>query len=201
MKRFSILLFALILFNLSQIIAQDKPTALIKGESATVSENLVKVETVFPNLLGLSYEKKISQHISIYSMLGFVYYGKGANTSITIYGSNDYYAITPQITVQPRFYHNLGKRAALDKSTDYNSANYVGFTTRFFHQSFFLSNSDRIPRGPAVLDLMLSYGLQRSFFKRMNFDVAIQPGIEISQGQAKFFIGLNLQLGFIVFSN
>lgn len=199
--KISVLLLIIICISITDLKAQDKPSALIKGESASVADNLMKVETLFPNLLGLSYEKKISQHISIYSMLGFVYYGKGANTSITIYGSNDYYAITPQITVQPRIYHNLGKRAALDKNIDYNSANYVGFTSRFFHQSFFLTNSDSIPRGPAVLDLMLSYGLQRSFFKRMNFDVAIQPGIEISQGQAKFFIGLNLQLGFIVFSN
>lgn len=197
----SILLLLMFCFAVTDVKAQEKPTALVKGESASVEDNLVKVETLFPNLLGLSYEKKISQQISIYSMLGFVYYGKGATTYITLFGPSEYYAITPQITVQARFYHNLKKRAALDRNIAYNSANYVGFATRFFHQSFFLSDSDSLPRGPAVLDLMLSYGLQRSFFKRMNFDVAIQPGIEISQGQATAFIGLNLQLGFIVFSN
>lgn len=198
--KISFVLLIIISISVMGVKAQDKPSALVKGESDFLADNLLKVETLFPSLLGLSYEKKISQNISIYSMLGFVYYGKGATTYITI-GSSEYYAITPQITVQPRFYHNLGKRASSDKNISYNSANYVGFSTRFFHQSFFLSNSDRFSRGPAVLDLMLSYGLQRSFFNRMNFDVAIQPGIEISEGQAELFIGLNLQLGFILFSN
>lgn len=197
----SILLLLMFCFAVTDVKAQEKSSALVKGESATVADNLVKLETLFPNLVGLSFEKKISQQISIYSMLGFVYYGKGANTYITLFGPSEYYAITPQITVQPRFYHNIKRRAALDKNIAFNSANYVGFATRFFHQSFFLSNSDRLPRGPAVLDLMLSYGLQRTFFNRMNFDIAIQPGIEISQGQAKAFIGLNFQLGVVVFSN
>lgn len=197
----SVHVMIIISISMMGVKAQDKPSVFIKGESDSLADNLVKVETLFPNLLGLSYEKKISQQITIYSMLGLVYYGKGATTYITIFGPSEYYAITPQITVQPRFYYNLDKRAASDKNVDNNSANYVGFAARFFHQSFFLSNSDRFSRGPAVLDLMLSYGLQRSFFNRMNFDLAIQPGIEISQGQADFFVGLNLQLGFVVFSN
>jgi len=65
----------------------------------------------------------------------------------------------------------------------------------------FYSNSDSIQKGSAVLDLMLSYGLQRTFFKRVNWDMAIEPGIEFYDGQAEFFIGIKLQLGFVVFSN
>ena len=31
--------------------------------------------------------------------------------------------------------------------------------------------------------------------------MAIEPGIEFYDGQAEFFIGIKLQLGFVVFSN
>ncbi|WMN12205.1 hypothetical protein QYS49_32810 [Marivirga salinae] len=201
MKRYSIILFAISLISTIDLKAQDKPAALIKGESATVSENLIKFEIGSPNGIGISYEKKLGHHISLYNIIGLRVFGGGGTTSQAIYGVSPWYVLTPQISVQPRFYHNLDKRAAMDKNINYNSANYVGFTARFYHQSFFYSNSDRIGNSPAVLDLMLSYGLQRSFFKRLNFDLAIQPGIEFTSWQPTFFLGLNLQLGFIVFSN
>lgn len=201
MKKISTLLFALIFFYSLQIIAQDKPSALIKGESATVSENLVKVETLFPNLLGVSYEKKFRKNISFYSMIGLLGYYGGGSISQANYGVSSYYVLTPQITVQPRFYHNLSKRAASDKNTNYNSANYVGLSARFYDEGLFITNAEDFPKGPAIFDLMLSYGLQRSFFNRLNFDMAIQPGIEFTSKGAEVFIGINLQLGFIVFSN
>ncbi|MGJ3233441.1 hypothetical protein [Marivirga sp.] len=201
MQRFSILVVALILFASFKINAQDKPAALIKGESASVSENLIKLETFYPNLLGISYEKKIRKEFSIYCMMGFLGHYGGGSISQATYGVSSYYVLTPQVMVQPRFYHNLSKRAASDKCTAYNSANYVGFAARFYDEGLFITNAENYPKGPAIFDLMLSYGLQRNFFSRLNFDMAIQPGIEFTSAGAGAFIGINLQLGFIVFSN
>jgi len=201
MKKFSITLFAILLFNLFQVKAQDKPDALVKGESASVSENLVKVETLYPNLLGVSYEKKLTNNTSLYSMVGLLGFYGGGSTAQSLYGANPYYILMPQITVQPRFYHNLSKRAASDKNIKFNAANYVGLSARFYDEGVFITNTENHPKGLAVFDLMLSYGFQRTFFKRVNWDMSIQPGIEFYDGQAGFFIGFNLQLGAVIFSN
>lgn len=201
MMKISTLFFALICINLFSLNAQDEPSALIKGESASVVENLVKVETLYPNLLGVSYEKKFRKDISLYSMVGFLgSYGGGSNSEVK-YGVSSYFVLTPQITVQPRFYHNLGKRAASDKNTNYNSANYIGLSARVYDEGLFITNAENFPKGAAKLDLMLSYGLQRTFFNRMNFDLAIQPGFQFTSAGATPILGVNLQLGFIVFSN
>ena len=200
MKRFSLALALFLLFGVINVQAQDKPAALIKGQSATVANNLVKIEIGIPSALGISYEKKLAQNISLYSMIGFWVRGGGGVGTQSVYGVSPFYQILPQVTLQPRFYHNLSKRAALDKNIIHNSANYVGMSARFYHLGVFYSNSDRIQSGSGVFDVMLSYGLQRSFFKRLNWDMAIQPGIEFYDGQAEFFIGLNLQLGVVVFS-
>jgi len=199
--RISIVVFTFSCISLFNLSAQDKPSALVKGESASVSENLVKVETLFPNLLGVSYEKKIKKDISIYSMVGILgHYGGGSIPQAT-YGVSSYYVLIPQITVQPRFYHNLSKRAASDKNANFNSANYVGFSARVYDEGLFISNAENFPKGPVTFDLMLSYGLQRNFFNRLNIDMAIQPGVEFSSRGPMAFLGINLQLGFIVFSN
>ena len=199
--RTSFFLFILLYFSVFNLKAQEKPSALVKGESATVSDQILKIETLFPNLFGLSYETKLGQHFSLYNMIGlFGYYGGGAFAQ-ALYGANPYYILMPQITIQPRFYYDIGKRAATDKKTTYNSANYVGFSARVYHEKISISNADRIPFDAATLDLLLSSGIQRSFFKRLNADLAIGPGIRFSQGEAEFLIGLNLQLGFVLFSN
>ncbi|WP_375579509.1 hypothetical protein ABWH96_00090 [Marivirga tractuosa] len=200
MKRFSVVLVALFLCNSFQMSAQEKPAALIKGEAATVANNLVKVEALFPNVLAVSYEKKLGQSISLYNAVGlFAYYGGGVFAQVA-YGSSPYYIFMPQITVQPRFYHNLSKRAASNRNTNNNSANYVGLSSRFYHENLNFTNTERYPKGSAVLDLMISYGLQRSFFKGVNLDMAFQPGVRITDEGAELLIGVNLQLGFIVFS-
>jgi|GEM_PF-3899764 hypothetical protein len=201
MQKFSIIILSLVILCSFKISAQDKPAALIKGESASVAQNLIKVETLYPNLLGVSYEMKIRKDISIYNMIGFLGHYGGGTISQATYGVSSYYVLTPQVTVQPRFYHNLSERAAYDKNTKFNSANYVGISARFYDEGIFFSNVENYPKGPAFFDLMLSYGLQRTFFKRVNWDMAIEPGIEFYDGQAAFFIGLKLQLGFVVFSN
>jgi len=187
----------LLSFNL---LSQDKPTALIKGESASVSENLIKVELGLPNMVGLSYEKKIKPNVSIYSSFGFLPSIRSGILTQLAYGVNTVWTATPQLTVQPRFYHNLSKRAASDKNIHHNAANYVGLSGRLYHTAVAISNVEESGAGRPVFDLMLSYGFQRSFFKRLNWDMAIQPAIEFYDGQASFFIGFNLQLGFIVFS-
>lgn len=197
----SALLFVIACFSVVNLKAQDKPVALIKGESASVEQNIVKVEALFPSLLALSYEKKMAQSISLYTTLGAMSYYGGGTIARDIYGASPYYIFMPQITVQSRFYHNLGKRAASHKNTNNNAANYVGLTSRFYHEGLYLTNAERLPNGSAVLDLMISYGMQRSFFKRINFDVAFQPGLRITNRGAELLVGINLQLGFIVFSN
>lgn len=199
--RNSFLIFIFICISLINLKAQEKSSALIRGESASVADHLVKVETFFPNLVGVSYEKKLGQNISLYSMFGLLGYYGGGSFAQAKYGANPYYVLVPQITVQPRFYHNLSKRAAFDKNTNYNSANYVGFSARVYHDGLFITNAENIPKGPTVVDIMLSYGLQRSFFKRLNFDMAFQPGIEFTSQGATAFLGINLQLGFVLFSN
>ncbi|SMG44152.1 hypothetical protein SAMN05661096_03097 [Marivirga sericea] len=198
--RLSILLSLLLFISGFHLNAQDKPSAIAKGESASVAQNLIKVETLLPSILAISYEKKLEQNISLYSSISLLGGFGGGTYTRTFYYVDNYYVLTPQIKVQPRFYHNIAKRAASDKNVSSNAANYIGLSGSFYHTSYFLTNAENYPKGPGVFDLQLSYGWQRSFFKRMNIDLALEPGIEFTSGQASFFIGLNLQLGFIVFS-
>lgn len=78
--------------------AQEKPAALVRGEAATVNEHLVKLEISVPNTLGISYEKKLEKHISIYSL----FYGGGL-VSQAIYGLSPYDVVMPQLTLQQIF--------------------------------------------------------------------------------------------------
>lgn len=199
--KFSALFTLFILSVTFNLLSQEKPDALKRGESASVANNLVKVETLLPSILGVSYEKKLQSQISLYSSLSLLGGFGGGDFSRTFYYVDRYYILTPQIKIQPRYYHNISKRAAKDKNITFNSANYVGLSSSFYHTSVNITNAENFPKGDLIYDLQLSYGWQRSFFKRLNIDLAIEPGIEFTQGQASFFIGLSIQLGVVVFSN
>ena len=197
----SVCIIVLLAFAFTQLKSQDKPQSLKNAEQASVSDHLVKIETGLPSVLGLSYEKKLNQRISLYNSISLLGAFGGGSLSRAFYGVDNYYILTPQIKVQPRFYHNLRKRAATDKNVRFNAANYIGLSASFYHTSFFLTNAQSYPQGPAIMDLQLSYGIQRTFFKKFNVDLAVEPGIEFTQGEAVGFIGLNLQLGYILYSN
>lgn len=196
----SVCIIVLLVFAFTQLKSQDKPQSLKNAEQASVSDHLVKIETGLPSVLGLSYEKKLNQRISLYNSISLLGAFGGGSLSRAFYGVDNYYILTPQIKVQPRFYHNLSKRAATDKNVRFNAANYIGLSASFYHTSFFLTNAQSYPQGPAIMDLQLSYGIQRTFFKKFNVDLAVEPGIEFTQGEAVGFIGLNLQLGYILYS-
>ncbi|WP_340152913.1 hypothetical protein [uncultured Marivirga sp.] len=194
-------IIAILVFTFTQSKSQDKPNSLNKGEQVSVSDHLIKIETGLPSLVGLSYEKKLNQNISLYNSISLLGAFGGGSFSRTFYGVDNYYLLTPQIKMQPRLYHNLGMRAIKGKNVNFNAANYLGLSASFYHTSFFLTNAQAFPQGPAVLDVQLAYGIQRIFFKKFNIDLAFEPGLEFTQGEIGAFIGLNLQLGVVVFSN
>jgi hypothetical protein len=103
-----------------------------------------------------------------------------------VLGMDDYfisYTFHPIASLAYRNYYNIAKRDNNRRRTDYNSANYFSLSAMYLFKNLNEPSATGAiaPKGgfiPAVL-----WGIQRSFNKRMFFDVNIGPGYKLDESK------------------
>ncbi len=101
-----------------------------QNDSCETTESLQYVELGFPGGLNYTYEYAFHQKFSIAGRAGLT--GKvGYESSSFLDESyhNWYYAVSPYIEIEPRYYYNLCKRARNGKKTERNTGSFWALRT------------------------------------------------------------------------
>jgi len=125
-------------------------------------------------------ELKLSSKVALRSEFGV----SGINTT----------SISPQVSLEPRFYYNLERRASKNKRIDGNSGNYISLRASYsFHDE-----SELTQGGVFQTILVPSYGIRRNLGKHFNYEVGggLGLGSDNSIEDLNTAIFVNLRLGY-----
>jgi hypothetical protein len=166
MKRFVILSLLLTVVTIQAQQVQDS----IK--KASVENNLVGVQIGLVNL-SLQYEKRLDREITLRTEAG----GQlGYASRETPTGDESTGAITPYLTVEPRWYYGLDRRTRKGRNISNNSSNYLSLQNSYFFESTTLSKVT-YKVVPAVI-IVPKYGIRRSFAKHFNYEFSFGVGYQ-----------------------
>lgn len=79
------------------------------------------------------------------------------------------FAFYPAITIQPKYYYNITKRAEKGKNTKNNSANYFGLQVRYVPDWFVISNTKNLSLSNQI-NIIPTYGFRRNFAENFNYE-------------------------------
>lgn len=79
------------------------------------------------------------------------------------------FAFYPALTIQPKYYYNISKRAENGKNTKNNSANYFGLQVRYIPDWFVISNTKNLSLSNQI-NIIPTYGFRRNFAENFNYE-------------------------------
>lgn len=94
----------------------------------------------------------------------------------------------PGTSINYRYYYNLDKRAAQQKNTVKNSANYIGLDFGAIFPRMFNENNQY----DYQLMITPNWGVQRNQNKNGNFEFAIGPALVINPYEVLLGVGLKV---------
>lgn len=142
---------------------------IAKSQNSSVEKSTYGIQT---DVLGiwLHNEIKLSKQIALRNELGL---------NATIFGGTFYdktgFIMTPVITVEPRWYYNLKKRASKSKNIAGNSGNFVSLKTSFNPDWFVISNYDNL-KTVNHISIIPTWGIKRNFGKHFTYETGFGIG-------------------------
>lgn len=85
-----------------------------------------------------------------------------------LYGKTGF-AFYPALTLQPKYYYNIPKRAENGKNIKNNSANYFGLQVRYIPDWFVISNDKNVSLSNQI-NFIPTYGFRRNFAENFNYE-------------------------------
>lgn len=137
----------------------------------------------------LYHEAKLADEISLRGQVAL---------NPSIWGGDLYsrtgFALTPSVSLAPKYYYNLKKRSADGKDISNNSANYLSLQIDYFPNWFVISNVKGLEVNDAVY-FTPNYGIRRSFARNFNYEFRAGVGIgKIFKGDYSVQTRLDLSL-------
>ncbi|MFT2009153.1 hypothetical protein ACMA1I_10800 [Pontibacter sp. 13R65] len=172
-------------------------TSLAKAQDVSVEKSIYGVQT---GLLGIwaQNESRLSNKIALRSEIGLDagLFGGGARDNMG-------FILTPVLNLEPRWYHNISKRAEKGKRTANNSANFLTAAISFHPDWFVISNKDSwiVHNQVAIIP---TWGIRRVIGRHFTYETAVgfgysyifrkYNGHDASYGETAF--NLKLRLGY-----
>lgn len=168
------------------------------SQNSAVEKSIFGVQT---GVLGLwvHNESKIGNQIALRSEVGL---------DAGIFGGSRYYdgtgfLLIPTITLEPRWYYNLGKRASKSRNTAGNGGNFVSLKTSFLPDWFVISNYDNI-RVINLITMVPTWGIKRNIGNHFNYEVGFGIGYRYSFAKSAGYLenegdaaaNLHLRIGY-----
>lgn len=85
------------------------------------------------------------------------------------------YVLIPSLSVEPRWYYNLKKRAKKGRSTTNNAANFLSLKTTYNPNWFAITNSNNL-NFASVFRIIPSWGIRRDLGANFDFDLRLGVG-------------------------
>lgn len=92
-----------------------------------------------------------------------------------LYGKTGF-AFYPSLTLHPKYYYNISKRAENGKNTKNNSSNYIGLQVRYVPDWFVISNAKNVSLTNQI-NFIPTYGFKRNFAGNFNYEFKAGLGI------------------------
>ena len=113
------------------------------------------------------------------------------------------FLLIPVLSVEPRWYYNLDKRARKGKRTAKNSANAFSVNLRYSPNQYFTTSDYNIDI-PHQLAIVPSWGIRRVYGKHFTFETAIGVGPVVGFGEDSanvartqdVFVDLRVRIGY-----
>ena len=153
----------------------------------------------FKNLFG--FEHKVGKDFSLSAGIGFGFKQEDFSESENDFSSREFSAI-----LESRWYYNMKRRIAENKSKRNLSGNYIGLGARYSRVSKILYSQSFgiVPIGDTIFNLVTDYisiyakwGIQRRFLKRGYFDFGLNTGVEttLNKSNTSFFLSTYIDAG------
>ncbi len=142
----------------------------ISAQEASVEKSVFGLETGFLGIW-LNNEVRLMDQLSLRTEIG-LNAGIFGRSSIK---NQPGFILTPEITLEPRWYYNLKKRKANQKNISNNSGNYFALKTTYSPDWFAISNSENI-NPTSHFSIIPTWGIRRNIGKHFYFETAIGIG-------------------------
>lgn len=139
-------------------------------EKASVEKSVTGVQIGF---FGAEFynEAKLSESFALRSQLELY---------PSIWGGDFYsktgFALTPTISLTPKFYYNLQKRKDLGRNISNNSGNYLALKVEYIPDWFVISNTKDMHVSQTI-SIVPTWGFRRNFAKNFNYEFKAGLGI------------------------
>ena len=138
-------------------------------------------------------ESRLTNQIALRSELGF--YG-GYSKSLYY----EIWAITPVITLEPRWYYNLDKRSKKGYDISDNSGNFLSLNMTYVPDWFSISNYGNVSAINQFL-LVPTWGIRRNIGKNFNYETGIGLGYNFYldnniRSKGETYLNLHLRIGY-----
>jgi hypothetical protein len=143
-----------------------KSGKLSRDTTASVEKSIFSIQTGYLGIW-VNNEARLSNSFVLKSEIGLA-----AGIWVVSLEKVDF-LLTPQVTLEPRWYYNLKKRKSKSKSIAGNSGNFLGLQTGFLPGGWVISNTDVNQR--PVLSLFLVWGIQRQVGRHFNYALGTGP--------------------------
>ena len=134
------------------------------------TQNHHKVYIPFWIGAGYGYEWSVADEVTINSQIDMRAYIGDDDFAI------DNFVFSPRITIEPRYYYNLKKRAEKGKNINSNSANYVSFDLSY-ELPLGLSGIRDVPQH--TFRLLPSWGMRRELSEHFTMDFSVYAGYKL----------------------
>ncbi|PIB27559.1 hypothetical protein BFP77_11765 [Maribacter sp. 4U21] len=170
----------------------------LKSQNTGVEKSTIGIQT---GILGIwvHSENRLSPQIALRSEIGL---------DAGIFGGSLYYdgtgyLLIPTISLEPRWYYNLDKRASRSKNTSANGGNFVSLKTSFLPDWFVISNYENIDVINQVT-VIPTWGIRRNIGSHFNYETGFGIGYRYSfaksagfaENESDLAANLHLRIGY-----
>ncbi|WP_422107934.1 hypothetical protein [Winogradskyella sp.] len=167
------------------------------SQDASVEKSVFGIQTGFLGIW-IHNESKLSDAIALRSELGL----DAAIFSDNFVG-NSSFIMVPALTLEPRWYYNLNKRAAKKRRIDGNSGNFISIKTTYHPDVVIGSLADNVTF-ISDISIIPTWGIRRNIGKYFNYETGIGVGYVhyfeednvILTEESGVAINLHLRIGF-----
>ncbi len=171
---------------------------MVKSQNASVEKSTYGIQTGIVGFWGHN-ESKLSNSIALRTELGLaggIYWH--SNSHISVFE----YALTPEMTLEPRWYYNLNKRKKKGKNINGNSGNFLSLNVNYFTDWFIISNVKNTEIDSQIW-IVPSWGIKRNIGNHFTFETGVGIGAkfylenkDFNDNESKIIFNLHLRIGY-----
>ena len=152
-----------------------------------VEDGLFKINALAP---GVSYELGVGSKttLNLEGFLGFALNGG--------FGRDTDFGLFPGLAAEVRQYINFDRRLRKGKNISGNTGNYISFLNQMQFGTPIIGNLEYA--SDYYYNIVLAYGLQRTYKKGFYFGLAFGPGIFVNEFDANTGVLIDARLGWVI---